>query len=457
MIAVGLRYKLVFSFSRQSRQANWIRSQNRPQFVRLPFQSSPCRLIINTLKDFIATLSLALKNVIRQRRRSLPGVVAVALGITALILASGFIEWNLRFGRESTIHSQLGHIRVYKAGYREAGAGNPFAYLVPNQEQQLRIIKKQSHIVAVAPRLSFNGLISHGDSTLSFIGEGVAPDEERVLSQSVTLVQGEPLTSTDPDGIMLGQGLAANLGAKPGDTVVLLANTASGGLNAVQGRVRGLFRTITKAYDDSALRTTITMARQLVRVAGSTSYALVLDNTEHTDATVTALRQRLQAEQLEFVPWYELADFYNKTAKLFSRQVDVLRAIIAVIIILSISNSMMMGVLERTSEIGTAMALGTSRGGVLRQFLVEGALLGVLGGLFGLMIGYVAAKLISVIGIPMPAPPGMAFGYTAGILLSWPTALKAVILAIATTLTASVYPAWKASRMNIVDALRHGR
>ena len=423
----------------------------------MPLQTSRCRRTINAPKEFIATLSLAFKNVVRQRRRSLPGLAAVALGITSLILASGFIEWNLRFGRESTIHSQLGHIRVYKAGYREAGAGNPFAYLVPSDEQQLRIIKKQSHIVAVAPRLSFNGLISHGDSTLSFIGEGVAPDEERVLSESVTLVEGESLTSADPDGIVLGQGLAANLGAKPGDTVVLLANTASGGINAVQGRVRGLFRTITKAYDDSALRTTITMARRLVRVSGSTSYALVLDNTEHTDAAVTALRRQFRAEQLEFVPWYELSDFYNKTAKLFSRQVDVLRVIIGVIIVLSISNSMMMAVLERTSEIGTAMALGTARRKILRQFLIEGALLGILGGLLGLIIGYVAAKLISAIGIPMPAPPGMAFGYTAGIMLSWPTALEAVFLAVATTLTASVYPAWKASRMNIVDALRHGR
>lgn len=381
----------------------------------------------------------------------------MTLGITSLILASGFIEWNLWFGRESTIHSQLGHIRVYKQGYREAGAGNPFAYLIPHDEQQLQTIKRQSHILAVAPRLSFSGLISRGDSTLSFLGEGVAPDEERLLSRSVTLVQGKPLTSADPDGIILGQGLAANLGARPGDTVVLLANTAGGGINAVQARVRGLFRTITKAYDDSTLRTPISMARRLMRVSGSTSYALVLDKTENTDTAVTALRRQFRGEGLEFVPWYELADFYNKTAKLFSRQVEVLRTIIAVIIVLSISNSMMMSVLERTSEIGTAMALGTARGGILRIFLIEGALLGILGGVFGLIIGYVAAKLISAIGIPMPAPPGMAFGITAGILLSWSTALHAVVLAVGTTLTASVYPAWKASRMNIVDALRRGR
>jgi len=56
---------------------------------------------------------LALKNVIRQRRRSLIALLAVACGIASLILASGFIEWNLWFGRESTIHSQLGHVRIF--------------------------------------------------------------------------------------------------------------------------------------------------------------------------------------------------------------------------------------------------------------------------------------------------------------------------------------------------------
>jgi putative ABC transport system permease protein len=300
-------------------------------------------------------------------------------------------------------------------------------------------------------------LISHGDATLSFIGEGVDPDAERLLSRSLTIVQGEGLSTGAPQGIILGQGLAANLGVGIGDTVVLVANTATGGINAVEVKVRGLFATITKAYDDSALRVPIPMARQLMRVSGSHSYALLLDRTESTDAVIDKLRRQLPGQALEIVPWYRLADFYNKTAELFSRQVDVLRVIIAVIIVLSISNSMMMSVLERTGEIGTALALGTRRRQILRQFLVEGASLGVLGGLLGLIGGYAIARLVSAVGIPMPAPPGMAFGYTAQIAVTVPMALQAAALALATTIVASLYPAWIASRMNVVDALRHNR
>ena len=402
-------------------------------------------------------ISIAIKNVVRQRRRSLAALLATVCGIASLIVAGGFIEWNLWFGRESTIHSQLGHIRVFKPGYLDGGAANPFAYLLADDAQQLQFIEAQPHVNALAPRLSFNGLISHGDSTISFIGEGVSPDRENLLSRSLTIVQGEQLAQTDGTGLIIGEGLAANLGVAPGDTVVLLVTTANGGANAVEARVRGLFRTVTKAYDDSALRLPIALARQLLRASGAHSYAIVLDDTASTDAVVANLRNHFRGQPLQFVPWYELADFYNKTAALFSKQIAVLHLIIAAIIVLSISNSMMMNVLERTSEIGTSMALGSKRTGILSQFVTEGGLLGVFGGVLGIVIGYGIAWLISAVGIPMPAPPGMAFGYRAEIMVTLPIVLQAFVLAVVTTLAATLYPAWMASRMNIVDALRRYR
>jgi putative ABC transport system permease protein len=117
----------------------------------------------------------------------------------------------------------------------------------------------------------------------------------------------------------------------------------------------------------------------------------------------------------------------------------------------------MMAVMERTGEIGTSLALGTTSRGVLLQFVSEGAVLGLLGGLIGLAGGVLLAQVISAIGIPMPPPPGMSRGYTGRILVSGGLALDAFLLAIVTTLLASLYPAWKASRMAIVDALRHNR
>jgi putative ABC transport system permease protein len=118
---------------------------------------------------------------------------------------------------------------------------------------------------------------------------------------------------------------------------------------------------------------------------------------------------------------------------------------------------MTMSVLERTVEIGTAMALGVRRRRILGLFLLEGMLLGLIGGLVGLAVGYILATIISYIGIPMPPAPGMSRGFTAAIRITPGIVLSAVLLATSTTLLASIYPAWRASRLVIVDALRHNR
>jgi putative ABC transport system permease protein len=134
-----------------------------------------------------------------------------------------------------------------------------------------------------------------------------------------------------------------------------------------------------------------------------------------------------------------------------------MKLIIAAIIVLSISNTMMMSVMERTGEVGTSMALGNSRRDMLSQFIGEGLILGMAGALIGVVLGTALAALISYIGIPMPPPPGATEGFTAKIRVTPALSMQALMLAIITTLIASAYPAWKASRMIIVDALRHNR
>lgn len=374
-----------------------------------------------------------------------------------MVLAGGFIDWNLRFGRESTIRSQLGHLQVFRPGYVESGRADPFRYLLPSSGRELEAIEALPAVKAVAPRLSISGLISLGDATISFIGDGVDPQRESTLAQALTIRSGANLSPDDPTGLILGEGLAANLDARVGDAVVLVATTATGGVNAVEGRVRGIFATITKAYDDAAIRVPITTARSLLRASGAHHWAILLDDTERTEQALSAIREKLAGKPLQIVPWTELADFYNKTAALFGRQMAVMKAIIAAIIVLSISNTMTMSVLERTAEIGTSMALGYRRRSILVGFLVEGAVLGLIGGLVGALAGVVLALLISWVGIPMPAPPGMASGYTAEIMLSVPRLVEAVSIATLATLLASTYPAWKASRLPIVDALRYAR
>ena len=402
-------------------------------------------------------LSLAARNIARQRRRSAFALAAIAFGVAALIVANGFIDWILFKQRETTITSQFGHIQVTRKGYFEEGTADPFGYRLPQRSAALDAIERLPALRGLGRRLAFSGLISKGDETVSFVAEGVEPDKERILSSSLRISDGAVLSDDDPNGIILGLGLAANLGVGVGDTVVLIANTARGGVNAVECRVRGLFATRSKAYEDVALRVPLATAQTLLKTSGAHVWVLMLDETEQARPMLSTLKQRFPKEDLAFTEWVDLADFHVKAVSLFATQVGVIRSIIAVIIVLSIFNTMMMNVMERTSEIGTSMAVGVTRRRILRMFLVEGAMLGAVGGILGVALGAALAWAISRIGIPMPPPPGQSWGFIAEIMVSTRLSVEAFLLAVGSTLLASVYPAWKASRMVIVDALRFYR
>jgi putative ABC transport system permease protein len=333
---------------------------------------------------------------------------------------------------------------------------DPFAFLLPQDSADRAAAEKSGDIVSVAARLEFNGLISREDTSLSFLGRGMDAAAEPSRSDAIALEAGEDLSDAAPQGIHLGFGLAQNLGVKVGDTVALLVSRRGGSLNGVEAQVRGIFTSPTKAYDDVAVHVPFRLADELLEARGAHRWVVYLSDTARTPAVLRTLSERLSRD-VTVVPWYDMADFYNKTVRLFSAQVLVMKFIIGIVVILSISNTMMMTVAERTGEIGTAMAIGVRRARVLTRFLIEGALIGAFGGLAGIVVGWIIALAVSSVGIPMPPPPGMARGYINLILVTPGLALDALLIACTTAVLATILPAWKASRVVIVDALRHGR
>ena len=400
-------------------------------------------------------LALALRNLVRQRKRTAAALGAIGFGAVALILAGGFIEWVLWATRESAVYGQLGHVQVVRQDFFVRGTADPRGFLIPGDAPPAGL-RELPHVRAVTPRLSFSGLASTGETTVPYLGQGVVPEDEAPISIDYRIVSGKGLTTSDAREVIVGTGLAATLGVKPGQKLILMSNSGSGAFTPVELKVRGLFSTSNKALNDVALRVPLKTAQDLLQVDGVHIWVVLLDRTESTAAVLPQLRALLPAG-LQAVPWSDLADFYNKTSELFQRQMFVLRLMIAVIILLSISNSLMMNVMERTGEIGTLCALGTRRRSILKIFSLEALALGLLGAATGTALGVTIASVASAVGIPMPPAPGMDKGFVAEILVTPALAGSTFGLAVIATFVSGLYPAWKASRLVIVDALRHNR
>ncbi|MDZ7752085.1 MAG: FtsX-like permease family protein [Gammaproteobacteria bacterium] len=424
--------------------------------------ADPERQLVQTkarisLLAVFSTFTLALRNLTRQKKRTAIGLSTVGFGVVAMLLASGFIEWSYENLRETTIRSRLGHVQVAQEGYFEKGQADPGAYLLPESRETIAQLEALPNVQLVTQRLSFSGLASHGETTVSFLGEGVEPAKEAEVSRHMKIVEGQGLSLDEPNGALLGAGLAENLGVGPGDVLVLLGSTPGGGFNAVEVRVQGLFRSITKAFDDTVLRTSIDLARQLTRQEGAHVWVVLADETRFSQAVEQELKRVLAGEGFDVVHWEDLAEFYRKVKELFANQVMVVRVIIAAIILISISNTLFMTVAERVGEIGTLMAVGFRRRRILELFVQEGFLVGLFGGLFGLVVGLALAALISAVGIPLPPPPGSTIGAVGQIHVTVEAAVLTLALAVVASVLASLYPSWKASRLVIVDALRKAR
>ena len=402
-------------------------------------------------------IKIAARSVFRNKRRTVITLLSIIFGCVAIIVFGGFVDYSMWGLRESTIHSRLGHLQVYKAGYSEKGGTNPLAYTIEDYPRIRSIIEDEDHVDFVTSRLEFSGLIGGAENSVICIGKGVEPEKERELGITVSIVGGQDLSSEEPEEGIIGKGLAEGLGVNIDDYLTILTSTAEGALNAVDLKLRGIFRTGVKEYDDVAVMVPMELAKTLLYTENVQSIVVVLDKTENTDLVADNLRQQFSQANLdlEIKTWSDLATFYHQVVQLYGGIFWVVRLIILIIVIFSIANTMTMSVFERMREIGTIRAMGTKRRGVLSLFLMEGLILGALGGALGLAFGIIAAKLISIKGIYIPPPPTMTEGYTALINIVPKDLIFAFSLAVGTSLVSSIYPAFKAARLKVVDALRY--
>lgn len=419
------------------------------------------------------TLKIAIRNICRHKTRTIITLSAIAFGCISLIFIGGFFENIFYYIRESYIKAHTGHIQVFRKGFFEKGSALPFNYLIDKPKDTVSLINGIERVKFVSARLEFSGLLSTGETTVSFVGQGIEPKNESMITsaeaqdlkkhfqepmtQGALIEQGEPLKATDTYNVMLGKGLASGINAKVGDGLILVTNTIAGSINASDVILKGTFVTSSKAFDDHFLRLPLGTVQKLLRTESVQSLVIMLNKTEDTIRVKQELDNLFRAKNLdlELKTWEELNDFYTKTVDLFDRQYLIVKIVIAIVVILSIFNTMNMAVLERISEIGTIMALGTKRRGILKLFLFEGLALGIVGGAIGITLGILITYLISKVGIPMPPAPNITFEWFSRPMIVPSMVMFAFMLSVITSLVSSLYPAYKASRLEIAEALRH--
>lgn len=401
-------------------------------------------------------LKLALRNLVRQPARTGITLLAIAFGVASLILARGFIEDLFIQLGEAIIHSQTGHIQVFKKGFIEKGTRKPEQYLIESRPELEAQLLAQSGVKETTGRLYFSGLLNNGKRDLSIVGEGVEAEKEAKVGTFIRITAGRQLALDDKFGFIAGEGAAHSLGLHPGDRATLLLNTIDGAINTVDLELVGVFQTFSKDYDARAVRIPLAVAQELTGSASVNLLVVTLSDTAVTDAALAGVRKTLEGSEYGAAGWRQLSDFYDKSVSLYDKQFGVLQWIILVMVLLSVINSVNMSAFERQSEFGTLRALGSRPKDILSLLMAESMFLGLLGATLGVILGATLALGLSAIGIPMPPPPNSNMGFTAEIRLVPSAMLIAWCIGFVATLVAAILPARKIIRTPVVDALRQG-
>jgi putative ABC transport system permease protein len=407
------------------------------------------------------TVHLALRNIFRNKRRTLITFLAIISGSVAIIVFGGYVEYTYWGLREMVINTQFGHIQLYKKGYMEKGVSEPGKYLIKDPdsvEKAISVFPNIKYMRMVSSRLSFSGLISTGEKTVACMGIGIDPEREKEMSYFDSIVAGQQLASGMQEEVVIGGELMKALGAKVGDNVTILTNTVAGVINAADVQVVGVAQTGSKDYDNVFVKLPTKFVRRILNTESAEKILILLDKTEEVPTVVPLIQKVINDKglDLELQTWDKLADIYHQVVSLYEGIFDVMKIIICLIVFFSIANTMSMSIFERTKEIGTLRAIGTTRGGITKLFLMEGVLIGILGGILGILFGILAAKIINLSGgIEIAPPPGMTVSFITNILIVPKVLVFSFCLTVIVSVLSSLYPAIKASRLKIVDAIHY--
>jgi putative ABC transport system permease protein len=406
---------------------------------------------------------MALRNLARNRRRTAISLLVVATGTMAILLTAGFIAFNFRGLEGALVHGGLGHLEVAPASAITAGSADrpPSAALADWEALRARLAALPE-VQAVGANIQLMGMASTpAGRSASFVAVGAEPDRERAMGFRTRMRAGSTLPASAPaegdDGALVASGLAATLGVRPGDLITLLALGPEGSLNALDVRVAGTFTSGVQDLDTRFVKLHLTSAERLLQGPGVSDLLVTLRDGVTLEAGRRAVEQAVASHrpELAVVDWKARAPFYTQVRNLYLGIFWFLGSVILVLVVLSASNTLLMAVLERTRELGTLRAIGTSRAQVTAIVLLEALWLGLLGGALGCLLGWAATLLINGSHLQMPPPPGAVDPIDVELALVPAAFVGTVALMLVVLTLAATVPIARAVRLRVAEALAH--
>ncbi len=405
-------------------------------------------------------LKLAFRNIFRHFTRTFLTFLAIALGLALLILMDSMLTGIDQESFDKIINYETGHIKIFDLGYREDEENLPLDMAIDKPASIIKELEKDPNVAGVTSRINFRIMLSDGVDQFPAVGIAIDPkDDEAVFLLKQAVEEGEFLTEADEDAMLLGEGLAEDFGVDVGDYLTILTRTKYDTYQALDLRIKGLLRTEDPHIDWTAAVIPLNLGQESLDMgSGVTEIDIKLKNPAKTQEFRDILAKEITG--VEVATWQDLAEDVMAIARAKRGGTAFLLFSVFLIALIGISNTILLAAFERVREVGMIAAMGMRRGQIIRLFVLEGAMIGLLGSIAGCLLGI----LLNI--------PFVKYGLNWGFMMRdigdigyrvtgvsrgvWNLTLIVItfIFGIVISALTSIYPAWVASKMEPTEALK---
>jgi len=397
---------------------------------------------------------IPLRSLWRNRRRTLLSIAIIAFGTAISLFVLAFLDDARDQIRDSSV-SEYGNLQIASPLLFDDTAEGYEYLMTPDHIRTIdELLSKEASVVATTVQLQFPGLAAAGNRTQTVRLRAIEP-ENGLIDFADFVATGRALQPNDVAAVLIGRTLADRLSLDVGDPLTVTLTTVEGAYNASPLVISGIFEFSSEQVESQLLLIPLRFGQLLLNTVGVDRIIISLRDIDDTDPAAARIATELtdRGLPLDVRTWEELSPIYRQLSSYFDLLFGFLSLAISVLVFFIILQVLTLAFLERTREIGTLRALGTTRGEIFRLIFSESVWLAILGSLVGILGGVLLSLGFNSLGIEW-LPPGTVNPSVLATQIGWRTALFPLLVSLVATLLSSLYPSVQAARLQIVDALR---
>lgn len=400
-------------------------------------------------------LRLAWRNIWRNRRRTIISLLALAMGVMAIVAMHSFRNSAYDAIIRAVSRGLVGDVQVHGAGYQESPDMATVVHAPAAVEATIAAAVPGAHSEA---RVIGAGLASSSEVATAVVVMGIEPTNPGAQSV-LAIASGRGLGATAAREAVIGTGLAEELGVAPGGELVVVGQAADGSVANERYTVVGTADAGSSEANATAVFLHLADAQSLFVLGDGVHQLIVrLPDTVDPQAAATRISSALAPGSVEVLSWSQMLPELKGSMDAKARNMRIVDFVVFLIVALGVLNTMTMSTFERTRELGVLGALGTRRRRILGMILLETILLGLIGFVLGVILAYAVLYGIGnasmgalgagdIMGVRMPK--------TIPISIQMGPLVSAAIVSMLTMLAGGLLPAIRAARLKPVEAMRY--